>query len=192
MVGLPKRETKTFLFAGKVAPRCVKSLFKLRRICGALGINVGSLRKFVERIAQAYSEGRLKKSDKQQRHSKSIKQLQRILNYGNYPTLWKYVLALALSRVDLGKFTGDSRLSGLRMKVLGIGVGHCFLTATEDETLELQDSLMKSLEYLTPRLYRVLFPNKPILRMRENQPLFRRFLQRMIRRQRYCPIRRTL
>ena len=70
------------------------------------------------------------------------------------------------------------------MKVFGIGFGHCELTAIEDETLELQDSLTKILEHLLG-LRVALFPEKPILRMREGFPFFRRSLERVIRRRRF-------
>ena len=129
---------------------------EILELCGELGIYPSSVKKIVERIAEAYSEGCLKKSDKQQRHSKSIKKFQQILCYGNYSTLRRYVLALALSRVDLGKF--DSRLSGLRLKVLGIGIGHCELTDVEDEILDFQDSLEKVGEGIAPEYSKPPYP----------------------------------
>lgn len=147
-----------------------------------LGIRLRSLKKFARRIVEAYLRGDLKKSDRTHRRSYILKKVQSILGYGNYNNLWIYLLALTLSRIDLGKFLNEPRARGLRVKFLGTGFGECELTDVEDEILDFQDSFEKVGEYLAPEFskppYPVLEPKiLKLIRIRDR--LIRGFCERI-------------
>ena len=131
---------------------------EILQLCGALGIRLKSLKNFARRIVEAYLRGDLDKSDRSHRKSYTLKDVQAITGYRNYNDLWHYLLALTLSRIDLGEFLNDPRAAGLRVKFLGVGFGHCELTSVEDKILDFQDSFEKLLEYLEPEYSKPPYP----------------------------------
>ena len=133
-------------------------MYEILQVCSNLGIRLESLKNFTRRIFKAYLKGDLKKSTRSCRKSYTLKNVQSIIGYHNYNDLWRYLLALTLSRIDLGEFLNDHRAAGLKVKFLGVGFGHCELTSVEDKILDFQDSLEKVGEYFAPEISKPPYP----------------------------------
>lgn len=135
---------------------------QLEEICKLLGVRLQSLKRLAERIYNACMDRKLKKSTRRSQKSYTIKELQRILGYGDYPTFRNHILVLIAlcKKWNMGQIWGQSSASWLKVianRIIIDPEDEQQLHETEELILEYEDTIRNAMQTLHPILFS-LFP----------------------------------
>ena len=136
---------------------------QLEETCKLLGVRRQSLKRLAERIYSACIDKKLTKSGRRIRKSYTIKELQRILGYGDYRTFRDHILVLIAlcKKWNMGQIWGYSLASWLKVVASRIIIDppedEKQLRETEELMLEYEDTIRNTMQTVHPILLS-LFP----------------------------------